>query len=116
MTAPLIQYMMSGWGQYPVPDITEAPSVTKISRISGKDVTTFAFTPDVDYQAYQLRAVPSGASGVGTGVELESGGAGEADDERSVDVTDDEMVDAGLSDGTHVVKVFLQNYAGNWTE
>ncbi len=115
MTAPVIDYMMSGWGLYPDSNITVSPSTTKISRQSGKDITTFSFTPDADYQAYQLRAVPGSSSPVSAGTQLEAGSGGLAGVQRDVDLTDDELVAAGVGDGTHLVKIFIRNYAGNWT-
>lgn len=99
----------------PTPNITVGASKSRISRVTGQDVTTFTFTVDEDYQAYQLRVVPGGSSPVSAGTLLESGTGGTAGVGRAVDVTDDELVAAGVSSGDAIVKVFAQDLAGNWS-
>jgi hypothetical protein len=99
----------------PTPNITVGPSTLKISRVSGKDVTTFSFQSDEPYQAYELRVVPSTSSPHTAGTLIESGGAGGASTNRDVDVTDDELVAASGTEGDNVVKVFVQDNAGNWS-
>ncbi len=99
----------------PEVSISVGPSAVKLSRQIGKDVTTFTFTVTEDYLEYQLRAVPSETSPVTAGSLLESGGSGSAGVGRDVDVTDDELVAAGLSEGNHVIKVFARDAAGNWS-
>jgi hypothetical protein len=100
----------------PTIDITVSPDLTKISRVAGKDTTTFSFTVNEAHQAYQIRAVPGSSSPVTAGTLIEQGGSGSAGIERAVDVTDDELVNAGLTEGAHVIKVFAQDSAGNWSE
>lgn len=108
-------FFSEGWGTNPTVDITVTPSVTRVSRVVGKDITTFSFESPTRFVAYQLRAVPASDSLVSTGQLLESGGDGDAEEQIDVNVTDDELVDAGLSDGTHRVKVFVQDYSSQWS-
>lgn len=99
----------------PGTNITVGASKSRISRVAGQDVTTFTFTVDEDYQAYQLRVVPSGASPVTAGALLESGSGGTAGAGRAVDVTDAELEAAGGTTGDSIIKVFAQDLAGNWS-
>jgi len=91
------------------------PIVTKISRVATKDTAAFSFAADEDYQAYQIRIVPTAESPVSAGTLVEQGSGGLAGATRNVDVTDDELIAAGASDAALVVKVFTQDLAGNWS-
>lgn len=123
----------------PIVNITVAPSASKISRISGKDITTFSFQSSENYSTYELRVVPSSLSPhtAGTlletgggllqedygaivqenskGMTTESGGAGLANADRAVDVTDDELIEALGVEGINIIKVFVRDAAGNWS-
>lgn len=107
---PIWQFDITG----PVVDLSAA-TASRISRISGKDITQFTFTSDEDYAAYQIRAVPSAGSPYTAGIQVESGTAGSAGVPRSVDVTDDELINAGLGEGNLIIKVFTVDAFGNWS-
>jgi hypothetical protein len=98
-----------------IPTINSGPSVTKISQVAGKNVATFTFVADEDYDAYELRVVPSDTSPHTAGTLIESGGPGYLGATRDLDVTDDELVAASGGEGANVVKVFLQDLSGNWS-
>lgn len=106
------------WGDttLPIPNIVDGPTVSKISRISGKDVVSFTFQVDEAYQAYEIRSVPSGTSPHSAGNLIESGSGGSANTDKAVDVTDDELVAVDSSEGDKTIKVFVQDLAGNWSE
>lgn len=97
------------------PEITALPNLSRISRVAGKDSTSLGFTTDFEYQAYQVRAVASEASTVETGTLIESGTGGVAGVEVPIVITDDELVNAGVGDGTHLLKVFTQLIDGRWS-
>lgn len=99
----------------PTIDITIAADRTRISRISGRDASTFSFQVNEVYAAYEVRAVPSDSSPHTTGILIESGGGGSANSDRQVVITDDEIVDAGLGEGDYTIKVFAQDGGGNWS-
>lgn len=100
----------------PVVSITIGPSTTRISRVSGKDLVTFSFSVDQDYQAFQVRVVPSSSSPHTAGTLIESGSGGNLGQNVDIEVTDDELVNADPGEGTKVIKVFAQNSSGGWSE
>lgn len=91
------------------------PTRTKISRVTGRDSTSFDWSSNEDFQAYQVRLVPLATSLVGAGTLLVSGGSGSTGQVITTTITDDEMVAAGAAEGTSIVKVFVQDNAGNWS-
>lgn len=120
MTAAIAAFWLVGsWGPgdstAPNAGIFATPTRTVVSNVAGRDVTQFSFTVDEPYRAYQLRLVPSAVSPQGSGTLIESGSGGEGSVERSVDVTAAELTAAGGTPGANVVKVFVQDLAGNWS-
>lgn len=102
---------------------TEAPTIevsnltaTKISRVTGKDITYVSFTVNEDCQAWKAKRVISSGAVHTDGTLVDSGGSIPADTLYVFDITDDELVDAGGSDGANTIKVFVQDNAGNWSE
>ena len=106
----------------PVVTIT-GPDVNKISKQTGKNVSSFSFTSDSDYTAYKVKVVSSTGAANDTGTQIPttngstnmSGGAGTAGApiECTINGADLELASAG--DGTKIVKVFVQDLAGNWS-
>lgn len=100
----------------PIPNITISASPTKISRVVGKDASSFTFQANENIQAWQVRFVPSSTSSYTSGTLIESGGAVAANTNINVTITDDEAVAAGALEGFNTVKVFVQDTAGNWSD
>ncbi len=98
----------------PVSTVLIGPTKTRISRISGQDASDVTFEVDEDYSGYELRVVASSGSTRASGSLIESGGSGLAGADRTVTVTDDELI-AVVGDGTHIIKIFVQDTAGNWS-
>lgn len=101
---------------------TTPPTVTfvsqtrsKISRVTGRDSTDIVFTVDEDYQGYQVRVVSSTSATVAQGTQLETGTGGLSDVQRTITVTDDELVAATAAEGSNMLKIFAQDTAGNWS-
>ncbi len=90
-------------------------TATKISSVTGKNESSFTLTSDENFQAYKIKAVPDGSSPHTAGTLIESGGSGTAGVPKAVDVTASELSAASLGEGTHVIKVFVQDAAGNWS-
>ena len=101
---------------------TTAPTIavsnltaTKISRVAGKDITYVSFTVNEDCQAWKAKLVTSSGATHTQGTLIDSGGDVPADTLYVFDITDDELVNAGGTDGSNTVKVFVQDDAGNWS-
>lgn len=108
----------------PVITITSGPDVTKISKVSGKRVVTFAWQPDVDIQAFKIKVVANSGAAHSTGTTIlvtngstnMTGTALDADESvtSTIDGRDLEVASAG--DGTKVVKIFGQDAtSGLWS-
>ncbi len=87
---------------------------TRISRISGKDVTNVTFTTDEDFVEYEVRIVASSGDGRGTGTQVETATVS-ARSSHTIAITDDEFVAASASEGTNIVKIFVKDQSGNWS-
>lgn len=90
-------------------------TATKISRVSGKDISYVSFTVNEDCQAWKAKKVTSSGATHTQGTLIDSGGSIPADTLFVFDITDDELVGAGGTEGSNTVKVFVQDTAGNWS-
>jgi hypothetical protein len=98
----------------PVVTITAGPTAAKISNQTGKDVSDVTFTVSEAYQAYELEVVADVGAVRGSGSLVESGGSGDGS-ARTVEVTFAELNSASAGNGPKLVKVFVQDLAGNWS-
>lgn len=97
--------------------------VDKISEVDGKNVASFAFTADQDYQAWEVRVVPADDSMQTAGTLIPttagstntSGGAGTGTTPKTVTINGTDLKTASAGDATKKVKVFVQNAAGTWS-
>lgn len=108
----------------PVVSIT-GPSVSKVSKVSGKDESTFSFTSDVDFDEYKVKVVSSSSSAQDSGSQIPTtagstnmnGSAGSYPSGTPINCaikgTDLETASAG--DGSKIVKVFVKTEAGIWS-
>lgn len=108
----------------PVATIT-GPSVSKISKITGKNESTFSFTCDVIFDEYKVKVVSSTSSthdtgtviGTAAGSTNMSGSAGgypaATPINSAIRGTDLETASAG--DATKIIKVFVKTPAGIWS-
>lgn len=107
----------------PIPDVTSGPTPSKISKISTKDTASFNWSPDVAITAYKVKVVSSSGAAHSTGTQIPttagstnmSGGAvaGAGSVTSTINGTDLETASGG--DGNKIVKVFVQDAAGNWS-
>ena len=106
---------------------TTAPVVTihsitagKISRIAGKDSTDIGWSADEDFTSYQIRLVPTSESTVTQGTLIEQdqnpAAGGVAGTIYTSTVTDDELVTGAGIEGNNIVKIFVRDAAGNWSD
>lgn len=107
----------------PVVTIT-GPDVSKISKQSGKDECAFSFTADDDYVAYKVKVVSSTGAAHDTGTQIPTtagstnmSGEDEFDGEDPVEciIKGADLETASSGDGTKIIKVFVQDDAGNWS-
>ncbi len=109
-----------------VPAVTvEPPTADRVSKISGKRLTSFDWSTDGDFEEYEVRVVPTTGSDhtQGTAVPTTNGStnvAGAAGGYPSattitttIDGRDLDLASSG--DGTKIVKVFVKDDTGNWS-
>lgn len=107
----------------PVATISVAASPTKISKVATYDSTTFQFQSDVAIQAWKVKVVPATNSIHSAGTQIPttdgssnvSGGSLAATTNQSVTIKGTDLETASAGDGTKIVKVFVQDLAGNWS-
>jgi len=107
----------------PIASISAGPDVTKISKVSTKDTCTFSFTVDSHVQAWKVKVVPSTSSLQDAGTQLGTtngstnvtGGALAASTPQAVAIKGADLEVASAGDGTKIIKVFVQDDAGNWS-
>lgn len=107
----------------PVATISVAASPTKISKIASFDTSTFSFQADVHIQAWKVKVVPSTGSTESAGTTIPTtagststtGAALNATTNQSVTIKGADLETASAGDGTKIVKVFVQDDAGNWS-
>jgi len=108
----------------PVVSIT-GPDLSKISKVAGKNVSSFSFTVDGIFDEYKVKAVASSGAAHDTGTLIPttagstnmSGSAGDYPASTPINCsiygTDLETADSG--DGVKIIKVFVKDKAGNWS-
>lgn len=107
----------------PVATISVAASPTKISKVAGLDTTTFQFQADAAIQAWKVKVVPSTGSIESAGTQIPTtagsanvtGGALGATTNQTVTIKGADLETASAGDGNKIVKVFVQDQAGNWS-
>lgn len=107
----------------PIVTIT-GPDKARISKQTGANTSNFSFSVDSGFQEYKVKAVSStGAShDTGTTIPTNNGSnnmaaTGSWASGAVIDstITGADLEDASAGDGTKVVKVFVQDDAGNWS-
>jgi len=100
-------------------------SATKISKVSGKDEMTFQFSGDSIFDAYKVKVVATSGAAHDTGTQIGTangsanvaGSTGNYPASTPITVTingaDLEVASGG--DGAKIIKVFIQDNAGNWS-
>lgn len=102
-----------------------SPDVTKISKVTGKDTVTIVWQSDSQYDAYKVKAVPSTGSleSAGTQIPITAGSTNVsgvvANQPAATNVTTTikgaDLETASAGDGSKIIKVFVQDDAGNWS-
>lgn len=103
----------------PTPDIIAGPTRSRISRVAGRDSFDLTWQASENFQHYKIKVVPATNSPHTAGTLIEedvdptSGGTGATS--YNATITDDELVAADPGEGSKIVKVFVQDIAGNWS-
>lgn len=108
-----------------VPTVTiTGPDVAKISKIAGKNTSSFSFTCDTDYVEYKVKVVGTTGATQDTGVTIGTTNGsvnmsgtgtytGSTPIESQINGTDLEVASSG--DGQKIIKVFVRDAASNWS-
>lgn len=108
-----------------VPTVTiTGPDVSVVSKVAGKNTCSFSFQSNVDFVAYKVKVVPATSSINTAGTEIgttngstnmSASGTFTATTPIQCTVNGTDLEIASTGDGTKIVKVFVQNVAGNWS-
>lgn len=108
-----------------VPTVTiTGPDVTRISKVSPKNVSTFSFISDSNFTEYKVKVVPSGASLQDAGISIGTSGGStnmsgsgtfEANTAITCKIYGSDLETASSGDGAKIIKVFVKNDAGTWS-
>lgn len=108
-----------------VPSVTiSGPDVSRISKVSPKNVAIFSFISDVAFVEYKVKVVPNGSSlqDAGTQISTTGGsvnmsGTGEFEASSAIQckIYGSDLESASSGDGAKIVKVFVKNAAGTWS-
>ena len=100
------------------------PDVSKISKVSGFNVSTFSFSCTEAFNEWTVRVVPSTSSAHTAGTEIPTTGGstnmhGTTETAASTAVNcsiyGDDLETASNGDGAKIVKVFVKDLTGNWS-
>ena len=100
------------------------PDVSTISKLASYNVCAFSFVSDSAFQAYKVKVVPATSSidTAGTQIGTANGstnmsatGSFAANTAIACTVNGTDLATASAGDGTKIVKVFVQDLAGNWS-
>lgn len=99
------------------------PDVNKVSEQATKDTASFSFTPDSHIQAWKVKVVPSTSSLENAGTTIPTtagstnmtGGATASGTPVNCTIKGTDLKTASAGDGDKIVKVFVQDDAGNWS-
>ena len=107
-----------------LPTVTiTGPDVTKISNQTGKNICSFSFQVGVGYQQYLVKVVSATGADHTTGVQIPttggstnmSGASGNANTAVNCKIYGADLSTASAGDGAKIIKVFVQDLAGNWS-
>lgn len=108
-----------------VPVVTiVGPDVSKISKVTGFNVSAFSFSANETFVEWSVRVVPSSSSLHSAGTEIPTTGGStnmhgttQKTAETAVECTiyGADLEAASSGDGTKIVKVFVKDTTGNWS-
>lgn len=107
----------------PTVNITNGPDKLRISSVANYNVSSFSFQPAVDIQSYIVKFVSSPSSTHDTGVPMPtaggstnmSGGSTTANATVNCKIYAADLISANPGEGGKIIKIFIQDMAGNWS-
>jgi hypothetical protein len=107
----------------PVATIQSGPDVAKVSKQTGKDTCSVTWQANSHIQAYKIKVVPLTTSLESAGTQIPttagstnmSGGPVNATTNVTSTIKGTDLETASSGDGAKVVKIFVQDDAGNWS-
>lgn len=107
----------------PTVSIVAQPDRAKISQVAGSDLSSFSWSSDSAYTAFEARVVPTAGSPRTSGTVVPSaggstnvsGGAGPAATTKTTTIHGADLKAAGGADGDKIVKIFVQDDSGQWS-
>lgn len=106
-----------------LPTVTvTSPDVSKISKISGKNVSSFTFSADEEFVEYKVKIVGTTGATHDTGFEIpttngsvNTKGTGSFNTSVTVTINGRDLELASSGDGQKIVKVFVKDTSGQWS-
>lgn len=101
------------------------PDVSAVSKLSGYSAASFSFVSDSAFTEYKVKVVPaisslhSAGTAIGTSngsVNMAGSGSFAANTAIACTITGGDLEAASSGDGVKIVKVFVKDVAGNWSE
>lgn len=99
-----------------------APDVPKISKISGKNVSSFTFSVDEPFVEYKVKVVGTTGATHDTGFEIpttngsmNTKGTGNFSSSITVTINGKDLELASSGDGQKIIKVFVKDTSGQWS-
>lgn len=107
----------------PTVTISVAFAPTKISKVASFDTATGSFQSNEAIVAWKVKVVPASGSTESAGTQIPTtagstnvtGGSLAADTNQSVTIKGADLETASAGDGAKIVKIFVQDSAGNWS-
>lgn len=109
-----------------IPTVTiTGPDVTRISKVSPRNIASFSFMADCSFVEYKVKVVPSVSSleSAGTTIQVSNGstnmsgtGTFKANTPINCTITGADLEQASAGDGSKIIKVFIKNEAGTWSQ
>lgn len=101
------------------------PDVSTVSKLSGFNTVSFSFVSDSPFTEYKVKVVPATSSinSAGTAIGITNGstnmaatGSFAASTAIQCTINGSDLAAASSGDGVKIVKVFVKDAAGNWSE
>lgn len=107
----------------PVVTVTNS-DVSKISKIAGKNIASFSFTVNEDFNQYKVKVVSSTGASHDTGMTISTIGGSTnmsgtgtflANTPIDCQITGLDLENASSGDGSKIIKTFVMDNSGNWS-
>jgi hypothetical protein len=108
-----------------LPTVTiSGPDVSKISKQTGKNTSSFSFQSDVAFVEYKIKVVSASGADQSTGTlipttagstNMSATGSFSANTPINCTIKGADLESASAGDGSKIIKIFVKDGAGNWS-